>query len=98
MKTKLIHLLLWLLAKLGYNAVPTELLPATIEPFHAEIKAMCIEEAGLVHGSTDILGDSWLKLRRVATKIKKAHPGLAKRDIFRAIIIIHEELEENVAS
>jgi hypothetical protein len=91
MKNLIARFCLWVLSKIGYS--PEFIIPGSVLPFADEITALCTEEAGLVHGSSDVLGDSWLKFRRVATKIKKAHPEIPKRDIFKAIILIHEAMD-----
>lgn len=72
----------------------SRLLPESMQSLRNEVISLCAEEAELNHGSTDILGDSWLKFRRVASKLKKAHPDLPKSDIFKTIIIICEEAED----
>ncbi len=71
-------------------------LPDTIAPYRPEIRALCEQEKVLAHGSVDILGDSWLKFRRVSTQIKKAHPELRNREIFQAVLIVYEEMEADV--
>ncbi len=69
------------------------ILPESMVPFEADMLALCKEEEPLVHGSVDLLGDSWLKFRRVAVKFKKAHPEVPKADVFRGIVIIHSKLK-----
>lgn len=87
---------LWMLAKVGYQT--DIILPPEIHAIADEITALIQAEQNLIHGSTDILGDSWLKFRRVATKIKQAHPDLGKADIFKAVIMIHEAISRNVSA
>ncbi len=74
---------MWVLRKIGSEPF---ILPVQIKAFEDEILALCREEKPLVHGSRDILGDGWLKFRRVATKFKKAHPTVPKRVIFKAVV------------
>ncbi len=66
-------------------------LPLSCRVIGSEFKALIASESEMVHGSTDILGDSWLKFRRVASLIKKSHPEVPTSDIFKAIILIYEE-------
>jgi hypothetical protein len=94
MKILLAKICLWILAKTGYQ---TEfILPPSMLPFADEMTSLIQSESELTHGSTDVLGDSWLKFMRVAQRIKKNHPEISKRDIFKAIIMIHEVMEKNV--
>ncbi len=96
MKQLIARLCLWILAKVGYRT--DIVLSPSVMPFADEIAALVAEENGLTHGAVDVLGDSWLKFRRVATKLKKNHPDVLKRDIFKAIILVHEALESNVST
>lgn len=79
----------WLLKKFKISRG----LPISVLPYRHQLMSLIVEEMPLEHGSTDILGDAWLKFRRVASQIKKAHPELRNRDIFQAILIIHAEVE-----
>ena len=90
MRNALIHLLLWLLAKL--NAAPHLEIPPSVWHIEREIRELMEAEGQLVHGSTDIMGDSWLHFRRVATAIKKAHPEISKHDIFKSIVLLYEDM------
>lgn len=94
MKTLIVRICLWLLARCGYET--SFILPVSVQPYADELADLVTNESGMVHGSTDILGDSWLKFRRVATMLKKAHPELPKSDIFKAVIMVHEASTRNV--
>ena len=91
MRKLIIQFCLWVLAKLNYSG--DFVLPPSMSAYSGEVADLVAAEFRLNHGSTDILGDSWLKFRRVATALKKAHPEVLKRDIFKAIIVIHEAIE-----
>lgn len=90
LKNLVILVCLWILKKLSANPE----IPHTVFAYEAPLRMLIREEMPLNHGSVDVLGDSWLKFRRVATKMKKAYPHIPIRDLFRAIIVIHEQEED----
>lgn len=89
MKQFIIRACLLILRRLKYSQPLA--LPPSVAFYASEIRALIQSEAALDHGSGDLLGDSWLKFRRVATMFRRSHLDIPKHDIFKAIIVLYEE-------
>ncbi len=71
---------------------PDFTLPPSIEPLKPQLCAIIDQEVKLTYGARDILGDDWLRLRRIATRFKRLNPSLDTHEIFEAILTLYREM------
>jgi hypothetical protein len=63
--------------------------------YEAEIRQLCEEEARDLLHTDDLLGSHYFRARRIMTKMRRNHPDLSVRDLWRAVDMIfdYEELK-----